>query len=210
MKQEETKNPSNAVQTGASPGDESIRARKQALRERMLAKRAGLDSDYVRSAGESIQSRLLGSEKYAEAQSIFVYVSVGNEPPTGRIIQSALRDGKRVYVPKCVSRHEMKAVRIRSTEDLMPGTLGIPEPKEITQTAAPADLDLLIVPCVAAAPNGRRLGHGAGYYDRFLKEGAEKAVCLCFRKMLRGSIPTEAHDVAAAWVLTEAPIRCAE
>ena len=169
----------------------------------MLRKRSALDRDYMKSAGDVIQRQVLASEEYRAAKSVFVYVSVGNEPPTDLIIRAALRDGKRVYVPKCVSAHTMEAARLYDPEDLEPGAHGIPEPREITETASPAELDLVVVPCVAASPDGRRLGHGAGYYDRFLKDGAERAVCLCFREMLRGDIPTEGHDAVMGKVVSD-------
>ena len=178
---------------------------KRSLRREMLSKRASLSGAYIRSAGEAIAGRLLKSGAYARARSVFVYVSVDNEPPTFGIIKAALADGKKVYVPKCAGPGEMAAARIRAMEDLAPGAYGIPEPKTVTGSAAPEDLDLVIVPCVAASRDGKRLGHGAGYYDRFLENGAGRAVCLCFEKMLRDDIPQGEHDVLIPWVLTEAP-----
>ena len=70
-------------------------------------------------------------------------------------------------------------------------TDGIPEP------------DLILVPCVAASPGGIRLGHGAGYYDRFLAEHSGKAVCLCFRALLRADLPMEETDIPMDLVISD-------
>ena len=178
------------------------RARKKELRRELLAKRDALAEEYQRSAGEKIQQRILQSEAYARARRVFVYVSVGSEPPTDGILRRALADGRQVYVPRCRG-NRMEAARLRSMEELTPGRYGIPEPAEDAETAAREELDLVIVPCVAASRDGRRLGHGGGYYDRFLQEGANRAVCLCFQEMLREEIPEEAWDVRIPWVVTE-------
>ena len=175
---------------------------KKRLRAELLARRAELSEEYLQGAGLSIQEKLLSSPLYKEARSLFVYVSMPGEPSTERILERAFADGKRVYVPKCIGR-EMLAVRIRVTEELLPGTHGIPEPGDAEETATAEDLDLIIVPCVAAAADGRRLGHGGGYYDRFLREERENAVCLCFRELLCEEIPAEAHDVRIKHIITE-------
>lgn len=177
--------------------------RKDLLRQQMRERRKTLPDDYIRRAGADIQEQILSSPRYREAESIFLYVSTEKEVPTRRILQQALEDGKRVYVPRCVSRSGMMAVRIRGTEELRPGMMGILEPADCAETAAAGELDLILVPCVAASPDGKRLGHGAGYYDRFLAGQAEHAVCLCFREMLCDEIPVSAHDVMIPLVVTE-------
>jgi 5-formyltetrahydrofolate cyclo-ligase len=97
----------------------------------------------------------------------------------------------------------MKAVRIENTDDLVPGHLGIPEPRTVTDTADADDLDLIIVPCVTASPDGERLGHGAGYYDHFLKRTNTPKVCLCFDALLSNDIPMAEFDVYMDFVVTE-------
>lgn len=153
-------------------------------------------------AGESIQAKLLSSEFYASAESIFVYVSMPEEPSTRRIIADALAKGKRVYVPKCAGK-TMLAVRILGMDELIPGKLGIPEPVMTDETKTAAEIDLIITPCVAASEDGRRLGHGGGYYDRFLQQDRENTVCLCFRKLLCDDIPTDENDVRIKHIITE-------
>ena len=63
--------------------------------------------------------------------------------------------------------------------------------------------ELILVPCVAAAPHGVRLGHGAGYYDRFLAEHTGTTVCLCFRALLRGDLPAEGTDIITDLVISD-------
>ena len=181
---------------------EEIREAKKLLRLRMREQMRSLPADYVRAAGADIQEQILSSAGYHEAERIFLFISMPKEPPTGRILRQALADGKKVYIPKC-SAKEMLAVRIRDPEHLYPGMLGIPEPSDCSETVTAEELDLILVPCLAAAPDGRRLGHGGGYYDRFLEGHTENTVCLCFRRMFCEEIPMDTYDVPMPLVITE-------
>ena len=174
---------------------------KRRLRREMIARRDALPEAYVAAADQSIREQVLSLPAYARAKSVFLYVSVPGEPDTRVILEQALSVGKRVYVPKCRDKGTMLAVRIRDVSDLAPGAYGIPEPVSWEETAPAKDLDLILVPCVAASRRGDRLGHGAGYYDRFLACGGEKAVCLCYEKMLCDHIPVEPTDVVLPLVI---------
>ena len=176
---------------------------KNALRKLMLDKQKSLPDDYIFAAGEAIQQKVLSLAQYRFARTVFLYISTPKEPSTARIIQHALDSGKEVYVPKCVSRQEMLAVRLRSLKELAPGRYGIPEPRCLEESITADALDLILVPCVCAAKDGKRLGHGAGYYDRFLNGNPQNAVCLCFHQMLQQNIPVIETDVRLPAVLTE-------
>ena len=180
----------------------SIIDKKKRLRAELLERRKALTEGYLREAGESIQARLLSSERYASAESLFVYVSMPQEPSTARIISRALADGKSVYVPKCEGK-TMLAVRISSMDELKPGKLGIPEPERADDTQTADELGLIIAPCVAASTDGRRLGHGGGYYDRFLRHERENAVCLCLGQLLCDDIPVDENDVRIKHIISE-------
>ncbi len=184
-----------------------MREAKKQLRKEIRARVNALSGAQRRAAGDSIQDQVLLSEEYRGADSVFLYIAMPMEPDTGRIIARALSDGKRVYVPKCIGKTEMLAVRIRSVEDLKPGAYGIPEPQDLSETAEPNAFDLILVPCVSASEDGKRLGHGAGYYDRFLKGNAEKTVCLCFKEALCNAIPTDENDVRMHRVITDETVR---
>ena len=180
---------------------ESIHEQKKALRKSVTMQVKLLPGSYRAAASRSIAEQVLSSEEYRSAKRIFLYIGMPTEPDTAGIIEAALLDGKDVYVPKCVSKTEMLAVRIKSTADLVPGAYGIPEPTDLSETIGPDAIDLILAPCVSAWTDGRRLGHGAGYYDRFLKGNADKTLCLCFRKALSPDIPTDENDVRMHRVL---------
>lgn len=182
-------------------------AKRDAKKRRRAAvgrQAAALGPSYLKEAGEEIQRKLLADDMFKDAEKVFCYVSVKNEPATDMIIEQALRIGKEVYVPRCLGQGIMEAVRISGTEDLSARSrFGIPEPAAGLPVGEAEEMDLLVVPCVAATRDGARLGHGMGYYDRFLERAAGRTVVLCYERLLQERIPEEAHDRRPDAVLTE-------
>ena len=181
---------------------ESLQLSKQHLRTLLRAMQKSLSPCYIQEASNSIQSQVLSSPLYMDALSIFTYISLPFEPSTEQIIRQSFADGKLVYVPKCVDG-KMLAVHIHDLDGLTPGAYGIPEPTELADTVVANEIDLILVPCISAFMDGRRLGHGAGYYDRFIESNRDNTICLCFRKMLRSDIPMTDNDVWMAHVITD-------
>jgi 5-formyltetrahydrofolate cyclo-ligase len=74
-------------------------------------------------------------------------------------------------------------------------------------TAPAVEPDWILVPLVGFDRRGHRLGHGAGYYDRFLDGRAATAVGLAFAcqevPLAQGGVPVEPHDVPLTAVVTE-------
>ena len=99
----------------------------------------------------------------------------------------------------------MQARAVRSLEELAPaGPYGIPEPPAGAPEVPPQRLALCVLPCLAAAPDGTRLGYGGGYYDRFLPLACNAVkIALCRAALLELVLPRECHDVRADFVLTE-------
>lgn len=172
---------------------------KRELRLKCAEIRKNLSPEYINSASDRIAAEVLKAPEYVAAESVFIYVSVPGEPGTSDIITDALERGKTVLVPKCVGDN-MLAVKIRSLDDLRPGAFGIPEP--IGSKAWSGGIDLAVVPCAAASRDLNRLGHGRGYYDRFLAGREIFKLCLCFDKLLC-DVPTDGNDIKMNMVITE-------
>ena len=103
--------------------------------------------------------------------------------------ESYLRDAGRRIAAAVTALPDWKEARVLMA--YAPAGEKIPQP------------DLILVPCVAAAMDGRRLGHGAGYYDRFLAGRGAKTFCLCFGRLLREDLPAGPEDIRMDAVVTE-------
>jgi len=85
------------------------------------------------------------------------------------------------------------------------------EPPAEAPEAGPGDLDLIVVPALAADQCGNRIGHGSGFYDVTLPEHCPPgvAVVVVYHFQLLAELPREAHDHRASIVVTdETTLRC--
>lgn len=105
----------------------------------------------------------------------------------------------------------------RGAESLERGRFGIAQPR-LTLPDAPRrphptiDLDradLVLVPALAVDRAGRRLGQGAGYYDRSLPAADPRAALLAvvFDDELVDVLPSDAHDSPVHGALTPSGLR---
>ena len=95
----------------------------------------------------------------------------------------------------------MEALRFPGWDKMEKSRMGIPEPPESAEETPEADL--ILVPCMTVSPEGVRLGHGAGYYDRFLAKRKAETVCLCFRQLARDLVPAGPEDYRIGRVITD-------
>lgn len=173
---------------------DQLRKEKQRFRREIRTAAAALPAEYRSAASRRIAEQVLALEEYRKARVVMMYASLPEEPDTHAIIEDAVCAGKTVLLPRCVSPERMIALPFAGWEDLQHGWLNILEPvmpAEGTEIPAP---ELILVPCVSASSDGRRLGHGAGYYDRFLAGQRAETVCLCFRRLVREKIPVGTTD----------------
>ena len=182
---------------------------KNMQREEARDRYIKLEKEYIDLASLEIAKALFDMRWYKEARTIFCYMSTEREVQTDKIISQAILDGKRIAIPRCLGNGIMES-RIYFEDDrtypLESGTLGIREPKIESPLIDASEIDLAIIPCLSCDKEGNRLGHGAGYYDRFLsgKSGDKiKKVCLCFSKLLANFIHIDDNDIRMNAVLTE-------
>lgn len=76
---------------------------------------------------------------------------------------------------------------------------GIYEPSFNAEIVIP---DLILVPGLAFASGGTRLGRGKGYYDKYLSKNNCFTISLAFSWQLLPYIPKESHDVRINLVIT--------
>lgn len=181
---------------------DSLREEKQRLRREIRNAAASLDAEYRAAASRRIAERVRALSSYREARTVMMYVSLPEEPDTRALIADAVSAGKTVLLPRCVSPEKMIALPFTGWDRLEKGRMNIPEPLWTEGTEIPAP-DVILVPCVTVSPDGRRLGHGAGYYDRFLAGQRGETICLCFRRLMRGEVPAGPADRRMDRVITD-------
>ena len=179
---------------------------KKELRTEIRNRISGFAEGYKRESSTAITKAVLNSPAFNAAESIFVYVSTENEPDTSAVISEALKTGKRVFVPKCLRKGIMIPVEITVDTVFESGYMGISEPKEYDINTGVTEIDLSLIPCLSANGKGERLGHGAGFYDRFLSDIKTVKMCLCFDDALSPDIPTDSHDIKMDFIVTEKEI----
>lgn len=179
------------------------RTEKQRIRQEVKQIARNLTPEYRRKASDEITCKVLALPFWKTANTVMAYSSLPEEPDTKALMEAALKDGKTLLLPRCVDATRMVALPVKDLDSLEPGMLGIPAPAMPENPGDQPEPDLILVPCVAAAMHGVRLGHGAGYYDRFLAEHPGKAVCLCFRALLQADLPAEETDILVDLVITD-------
>lgn len=181
---------------------------KKELRAVALSRRDALPAAERAASSAFITAALQTMPAYAAARTVMLYVSFGSEVETGDLITSALAGGKRVTVPKVIKSEGALVVSLLTdpARDLAPGAYGILEPRyDALRPVRPDSLDLIVVPGVAFDTEGRRIGYGGGYYDRFLPTVSPTAACvaLAYEAQLFPALPQEAYDHRVDYVVTE-------
>ena len=178
---------------------------KKILRNKILIIRNSLDKEVKEAMDDKIYNKLITSDLYIKAKNIFIYLSFGSEIQTNNIITKALRDGKEVYIPKVYKKNKlMKAVRLKSFNDLKENSMGILEPIDDSNYIGKREIDLILVPGVVFDLNGNRIGYGGGYYDRYLQDIKEirNKVVLAYDLQIVDSINPDIHDIAFDYIIT--------
>jgi len=128
--------------------------------------------------------------------------------PTEPDLNPLWENNERVLCYPRVAGEKIEFVEIAHLDDLVDSAWNpwVREPgPAAAQIIAPQEIDLILVPGLAFTRDGRRLGRGGGFYDRFLSQLPTSTVKLgiCFELQLVDTLPTEPHDQRLDGVITE-------
>lgn len=182
---------------------------KSLLRKRILFLREQLSCDVRAAYSASITERLLQFPQYQQARIVLGYMNFGAEFDSSIWVGQALADGKRLLLPK-VNRHtnQLDLYRVDDIQgQLAPGLWNIPEPviERCERLNSLNGVEFALLPGVAFARNGARLGYGGGFYDKLLARMTHRPslVAAAFSLQVVEDIPQEPTDVRIDWVVTE-------
>ncbi len=179
-------------------------AGKRTLRELARAKRraaAAAGSE----AGERLRQSFLSALPLPPAQVVAGYWPIPEEIDVRPLMTYLHLSGHVLALPVVMARDEPLIFRQwRPSLPLDPGVYGIPVPGAEAPELTPG---VLLVPLLAFDGEGRRLGYGAGDYDRTLATlragGDILAIGAAYAAQRMDSLPEEAADQRLDWVVTE-------
>jgi 5-formyltetrahydrofolate cyclo-ligase len=180
-----------------------LKEEKLRIRRELKETAAAFSKSYVSEASSAVCEKVLKSKEFREASVIFGYLSFRNEISVDGVLEEALRLGKTVAVPWIVSQTEMKAARLETLEDLPTDRYGIRTAPEPVMLVRPETIDLILVPGAGFSARGRRMGRGAGFYDRFLTHVMGFRLGITCDRLLREEIPVDEYDQPVEALVTE-------
>ena len=181
---------------------------KQALRKEIRDKKRAMTEAEIVAASQRLAELFVASEAYRQAKTIYGYLPYNQEVRTQPIIRRAWADGKRVAVPRVLSKGVMEFYYIDSFDGFIRSSFGVPEPPEDPAKLADESDFLLLMPGLAFDRAHNRVGYGGGFYDRYI-ERKQRAGARIFKPALAydfqivDSIPANDFDVRVDAVLTE-------
>lgn len=191
--------------TASGPG---LTPSKLALRRTVRAQRASRTTEERMTVARALAVVALEMPAIRRSTCVAAYASRADEPGT-EALRAALRArGTRVLLPVVVDDKHLDWAHDDGRLLISPG-LGLPEPAgDRLGPEALGRAGVVIVPALAVDTEGNRLGQGRGYYDRALRQVADRALVLALlhdEEVLDATttpVPRDAHDVPVRGVIT--------
>jgi len=177
---------------------------KAALRAKMRAVRDAIPPEARQAASQAIATRALELPELADTKAVLLYGATPEEADPA-LLEAGLRArGARIAYPRVAGPRGLSLHWVANSAELVRGAFGIREP---AADAAPVRLDeveAIVVPGVAFALTGYRLGFGGGYYDTLLARTRADAptIGIAFDEQVVEGLPHESHDRPVSVIVT--------
>ncbi|GAA3723999.1 5-formyltetrahydrofolate cyclo-ligase [Spinactinospora alkalitolerans] len=156
-------------------------------------------------AGSAIRDHLLALPQLTMGGTVAAYYSVGTEPDTRKLVTGLWKHGVYVLLPVFRPDGELDWAAYDGPDDMAPAGHGLLEPTGPRYGAeAVRRCAAVVCPALAVDRSGRRLGRGAGCYDRALAGVGAHALtfAVVYDAELVDSVPAEPHDLPVRAVVT--------
>ena len=174
---------------------------KAELRKQVLQEMKALSQEQKQAMDRALTKRFLNHPFYQEAKTIATYLSFPHEFQTQELIDQALKDGKKVLIPKTYPKGRMDFV-VYDPQQLVKTSFGLLEPQGDLEVVPASQIDLIHVPGLAFSKEGYRIGYGGGYYDRYLEHFTGHTLSTIYPCQIQDFIP-EKHDIPVEEVLID-------
>jgi len=175
---------------------------KGEMRNDMRARRRALAPDVRAAASARICDRLSSMELVAP---MAVYLAAPEEIDLNAFIRDALARGMRLAAPRWDGQtYVLAELNGCWPTGLVAGPHAIQEPPSDARTVEASAVGTWIVPGLAFAEDGSRLGYGGGWYDRLMSHARPDAriIGVGHAFQLVPELPAERHDILLDAVIT--------
>ncbi|MBF0780992.1 MULTISPECIES: 5-formyltetrahydrofolate cyclo-ligase [unclassified Granulicatella] len=172
---------------------------KKEVRRHVLSKLCAISKERRYCVEQFFSEQLQCLPQWKEAQTVGITLSMFPEWETRGIIQLAIEQGKRIALPKVLTKEKMIFVYYALEDSVKKSVFGVEEPLGDDEVE---HIDLLIVPGVAFNDKGYRLGFGGGYYDRYLASFKGNTVSFVSKEQCV-DFPIEKHDIPVQQLIIE-------
>lgn len=175
---------------------------KQELRRAVLSRLKALPAETRARYSANIRNRLAPLLSGETPLNICLFAPLAHEVDLMPLLQD--HPQHRYHFPLCLPKRKLAFHLVREpSENLVPGILGILAPKPSLPLLPPESADLVIVPGVAFTQDGKRLGYGGGYYDRYLPLCRQaRFISAAFPEQIQETVPHDIHDFTIPLILT--------
>ena len=174
---------------------------KAELRKQVLQEMKAISQEQKQAMDQALTDQFLKHPFYQEAKVIATYLSFPHEFQTQGLIEQALKDDKKVLIPKTYPKGRMDFV-VYHPQQLVKTAFGLLEPQGDLEIVDASQIDLIHVPGLVFTTKGYRIGYGGGYYDRYLKHITGHTLSTIYPCQIQDFSP-ENHDIPVQEVLID-------
>jgi 5-formyltetrahydrofolate cyclo-ligase len=175
---------------------------KRRVRNAVRGARDAVPVDVREGWAERVVRRFLELPEVARARTVMLFWSFGSEVPTASLIERLHARGVVVALPR-IEAGALVPIPFAPGDPTSTTTFGAEEPVADVRLD-PSTIDVVAVPGVAFDREGRRIGYGGGYYDRFLRGLPAFTVGLVFGlQVVEHDLPAGRFDLPVDAIVTE-------
>ncbi len=180
----------------------TVAEEKARLRAVCMALRAQITPEERAAWDEALCRGIAAEPAFLGADLILCFSPVRGEPDLAPLLYFATKRGVPVAFPRTEGR-QMSFHIVRNAGELTVERFGIPTPAKTAPLAVPTARTLCILPALAATRDGKRLGYGGGFYDRFLASFEGVSILPVYEHTVLPALPTEPWDLSPDVILSE-------
>jgi len=182
---------------------------KAQLRADLRLRRKSIDPSKRELFDKSINQAMLELVEQLHVSALSAYLPFDGEPDLRPGLATLSSRGVQIALPAVVEGSDGKVLQFRHWDPATPlarSSFGLSEPTT-TDIVPVSSLDLVLLPLVAWDESGRRLGMGAGYYDRTLSTLADSSrplrVGIAYETQKSTDLPEDPWDIRLHEVISE-------